>query len=255
MALLLLQAACDPNLQDREGRTALHIGAAMGHVSTLGVLLDFGADPMLCAAPPCNPCAGLHRLAPPCTPSHHLTPRRLRAPPSTPLAHTHSNATTTTTTSPGATRTSTRVCTMPRSRRVRQPWRGSSRVPPRGRHSRTATPTSSLLSTSLPARATRAAWRRCCRRTARSSTNACARRCRPAALLTPVCSPVHPVCPACDAVCQVCSLMQSQGTSTHIACEKGHAEALRQILRHGADIEAHVSPLEDPRTPLHLASE
>ena len=47
----------------------------------------------------------------------------------------------------------------------------------------------------------------------------------------------------------------SQGTSTHIACEKGHAEALRQILRHGADIEAHVSPLEDPRTPLHLASE
>ena len=47
----------------------------------------------------------------------------------------------------------------------------------------------------------------------------------------------------------------SQGTSTHIACEKGHAEALRQILSHGADIEAHVSPLEDPRTPLHLAAE
>ena len=41
----------------------------------------------------------------------------------------------------------------------------------------------------------------------------------------------------------------------HIACEKGHVEALGQILRHGADIEAHVSPLEDPRTPLHLASE
>ena len=41
----------------------------------------------------------------------------------------------------------------------------------------------------------------------------------------------------------------------HIACEKGHVEALGQILRHGADIEAHVSPLEDMRTPLHLASE
>jgi ankyrin repeat protein len=78
----------------------------------------------------------------------------------------------------------------------------------------------------------------------------------------PPCSPTHtglqPRAPGVPSLrCGVPSLQPyaSQGTSTHIACEKGHAEALRQILRHGADIEAHVSPLEDPRTPLHLASE
>ena len=82
MALLLLQAACDPNLQDREGRTALHIGAAMGHVSTLGVLLDFGADPMLCAAPPCT---SLHPLSTPSQPPHPPSspppPRQVRRAP------------------------------------------------------------------------------------------------------------------------------------------------------------------------------
>lgn len=47
MARLLLAHSCDPNLQDREGRTALHIGAAMGHVGTLAALLEAGADPMV----------------------------------------------------------------------------------------------------------------------------------------------------------------------------------------------------------------
>ena len=41
----------------------------------------------------------------------------------------------------------------------------------------------------------------------------------------------------------------------HIACEKGHAAALKLLLLHGADVEAHVAPEDDPRTPLHLAAE
>ena len=35
MARLLLEHQCDPDLQDRDGRTAMHISAAMGHVATL----------------------------------------------------------------------------------------------------------------------------------------------------------------------------------------------------------------------------
>ena len=41
----------------------------------------------------------------------------------------------------------------------------------------------------------------------------------------------------------------------HIACEKGHLECLRKIIEIKGNIEAHVIPQEDPRTPLHLAAE
>eukprot|EP00966_Prymnesium_polylepis_P237871 5501179-Prymnesium_polylepis.1 len=49
--------------------------------------------------------------------------------------------------------------------------------------------------------------------------------------------------------------VKDEGTAVHIACEKGHSAALRLLLRHGADVEAHVAPVDDPRTPLHLAAE
>lgn len=49
--------------------------------------------------------------------------------------------------------------------------------------------------------------------------------------------------------------VKDEGTSLHIACEKGHASALRLLLRAGGDVEAHVTQFEDPRTPLHLAAE
>lgn len=51
------------------------------------------------------------------------------------------------------------------------------------------------------------------------------------------------------------SRVKDEGTAVHIACEKGHAGSLRLLLRHGANVEAHVAPSDDPRTPLHLAAE
>jgi len=39
-----------------------------------------------------------------------------------------------------------------------------------------------------------------------------------------------------------------EGTSAHMACEKGHVEVLRCLLTKGADIEAHVDLLDDPRS-------
>ena len=167
MARLLLEHQCDPDLQDREGRTAMHICAAMGHVATLAVLLESGADPMVHDAH-LNTCVHYAALE-----AREAAMALLLASPATRPALAHRNA-------------------------------------------------DELI-------------------------------------------PLHQSAGTGDARC-VAALLQAdasvvdervreEGTSTHIACEKGHAEVLRQILAHGADIEAHVSPLEDPRTPVRRAHE
>ncbi len=43
----LLEEGADPNLQDHEGHSPLHVAAAAGRPGTLGLLLEHGADPAL----------------------------------------------------------------------------------------------------------------------------------------------------------------------------------------------------------------
>ena len=180
MARLLLRHRCEPNLQDREGRTALHIGAAMGHVGTLAALLEEGgegagagagaADPMTADA--CrNTC--VHYAA--------LEAREAAL---------------------------TLLLASPRARPALA-WRNVDELLPL--HQSAGTGDARCVAALLQADGGGAAV--------------------------------------------IDERVREEGTSTHIACEKGHAEVLRALLRSGADLEAHVAPQEDPRTPLHLAAE
>lgn len=49
-------------MQDRDGRTALHIAASMGHTQTLEVLLRSGGDPMVRALPASVPISSSNDL-------------------------------------------------------------------------------------------------------------------------------------------------------------------------------------------------
>ncbi|KAL1530039.1 hypothetical protein AB1Y20_000964 [Prymnesium parvum] len=167
MAIELIAASCDPNLQDRDGRTALHIAASMGHTQTLEVLLRSGGDPMMldvhkntcvhCAAIE-GKCSALSLLM-----SHEPALFALYE-------------------------------------------RNSDELTPL--HQATSTGDTRCLEVLLNA--------------------------------DPFLVDLR---------------VKDEGTSLHIACEKGHASALRLLLRAGGDVEAHVTQFEDPRTPLHLAAE
>ena len=50
MSSLLVQHGCNQDAQDRDGRSALHIAAAMGHVELLRLLLSSNADPAVADA-------------------------------------------------------------------------------------------------------------------------------------------------------------------------------------------------------------
>ena len=68
MARALLDAKCSPDAQDRDGRTALHIACAMGHVGLIRALIAAGADGALADAQ-----ANSHLAPRDLEPEHYVT--------------------------------------------------------------------------------------------------------------------------------------------------------------------------------------